>query len=75
MGPSPMRLLKTPDKPRYSVIRDRTLVLETWKHWIDRLYWEIPLENDMEEEEEEAVYLSALVESLPTRQKQETQSL
>jgi 5-methylcytosine-specific restriction endonuclease McrA len=52
MGPSPMRLLKEPSKPEYSVIKDRTRVLDTWKHWIDRLYWDIPLENDMEEDSE-----------------------
>jgi len=50
-GPSPMRLLKIPNKPEYSVIKDRIKILDTWKHWIDKMYWEIPLENDMEEEE------------------------
>lgn len=46
-GPSPMRLLKEPVKPEYSVIKDGIKVLDTWKHWIDRLYWDVPLENDM----------------------------
>ena len=53
IGPSPMRLLQTPQKPEYSVIKDRTKVLDTWKHWIDKLYWEIPLENDMIDEEDD----------------------
>ena len=52
-GPSPMRLLKSPEKPEYSFIRDRTKVLDTWRHWIDRLYWEVPLDNDMEEDDVE----------------------
>lgn len=51
-GPSPMRLLKDPVKPEYSVIKDRVKILDTWKHWIDRLYWDVPLENDMPEEGE-----------------------
>lgn len=50
-GSSPMRLLKTPLKPEYSVIKDRIKILDTWKHWIDRLYWDIPLDNDMAEDE------------------------
>jgi len=49
-GPSPMRLLKEPAKPEYSIMRERVKILDTWKHWIDRLYWDIPLENDMHEE-------------------------
>lgn len=46
-GPSPMRLLKKPIKPEYSVIKERMQILDTWKHWLDKLYWEVPLENDM----------------------------
>jgi hypothetical protein len=38
-------------KPGYSVIRDSTRVLDTWKHWIDKLYWEVPLDNDMDEDD------------------------
>lgn len=49
-GPSPMRLLKVPSKPEYSVIKDRIKILDTWKHWVDKMYWDIPLENDMEED-------------------------
>ena len=49
VGPSPMRLLKKPTKPNYSVIKDRIEILDTWKHWLDKLYWEVPLDNDMEE--------------------------
>ena len=48
-----MRLLKQPKKPEFSIFRERIRVLETWKHWVDKLYWEIPLENDMEENEED----------------------
>jgi 5-methylcytosine-specific restriction endonuclease McrA len=44
VGPSPMRLLKKPVKPEYSVIKDKTQILDTWKHWLDKLYWEVPLE-------------------------------
>lgn len=51
-GPTPMRLMKTPIKPEYSVIKDRIKILDTWKHWIDRLYWDITLDNDMQEEAE-----------------------
>lgn len=54
LGPSPMRLLKVPAKPEYSVIKDRIRILETWKHWIDKLYWDIPLENDMIETDEDS---------------------
>lgn len=51
-GPSPMRLLKEPKKPEFSIFRgEKVKVLDTWKHWIDKLYWEITLENDMEEED------------------------
>jgi 5-methylcytosine-specific restriction endonuclease McrA len=49
-GPNPMRLLKIPNKPEYSVIKDRIRILDTWKHWVDKMYWDIPLENDMEED-------------------------
>lgn len=51
-GQSPMRLLKEPVKPEYSLIRERVKILDTWKHWVDRLYWEIPLENDMQDDTE-----------------------
>lgn len=50
-GPSPMKLLKEPTKPEYSVIKDRIKILDSWKHWVDKLYWEIPLENDMEDDD------------------------
>lgn len=51
IGPSPMRLLKEAKKPEYSVIKDKIKILDTWKHWLDKMYWDIPLENDMEETE------------------------
>lgn len=50
IGSSPMKLLKKPDKPSYSIFKDRVKVLDTWKHWISEMYWEIPLDNDMEED-------------------------
>ncbi len=48
-GPSPMRLLKEPKKPEFSIFENDSggKILDTWKHWIDKLYWEVPLENDM----------------------------
>ena len=49
-GPSPMRLIKEPAKPDYSIIKGRVRVLDSWKHWLDEMYWEAPLENDMREE-------------------------
>lgn len=49
-GPSPMRLAKTPLKPKYSLFRGEPhRIPETWKHWLDKMYWEVPLENDMNE--------------------------
>lgn len=51
-GPSPMRLLKAPTKPEYTIIsKGRTRILETWRHWLDKMYWEITLDNDMEEDQ------------------------
>lgn len=50
-GPSPMRLLKTPVKPKYSLFKgSRVVVKDTWKHWLDKMYWEVPLVNDMVED-------------------------
>lgn len=46
-GPSPMKLLKIPTKPEYSVIKDRIKILDSWKHWVDKMYWDVTLENDM----------------------------
>ncbi len=45
-----MKLMKAPAKPEYSIIRSRIKIPETWRHWLDRVYWEIPLESDMIEE-------------------------
>lgn len=45
VGPSPMRLLRKPAKPEYSVIKDKVRILDTWKHWLDRMYWEVPLDE------------------------------
>lgn len=49
-GGSPMRLMRPPTKPDYSIIRGRTKVLDTWRHWLDKMYWEVTLENDMVED-------------------------
>jgi hypothetical protein len=49
VGASPMKLLKTPEKPEYSVIKDRVRILDTWKHWLDKMYWDVTLDNDMDD--------------------------
>lgn len=49
IGPSPMKLIKEPKKPEYSIIKDKIRILDTWKHWLDKMYWEIPLDNDMDD--------------------------
>lgn len=50
LGPSPMRLIRTPQKPQFSLFKgDRIRVPETWKHWVNKAYWEVPLVNDMDE--------------------------
>lgn len=53
-GPSPMSLIKTPYKPEYSIIRSRgkKMILDSWKHWFDKIYWEIPLDNDMKDSDQ-----------------------
>lgn len=50
IGPSPMKLLKEPVKPSYCIFRERVKILDTWKHWVDKLYWDIPLDNDMDDD-------------------------
>ena len=51
VGPSPMKLLKEPVRPKFSLFKGNTIhIPDTWKHWIDKMYWEVPLENDMDEE-------------------------
>lgn len=49
-GSSPMKLIKAPAKPQYSIIKDRIKILETWTHWLGEVYWNVTLDNDMEEE-------------------------
>lgn len=44
IGPSPMKLLKTPKKPNYSVVKEKIKILDTWKHWLDAAYWNTTLE-------------------------------
>lgn len=49
-GPNPMKLRSKPVKPKFSLFRgDPVRIPETWKHWLDKMYWEVPLENDMNE--------------------------
>jgi HNH endonuclease len=45
VGPSPMKLLREPVKPEYSVVKDKVHVLDTWKHWLDKMYWEVSLDD------------------------------
>ena len=52
-GPSPMKLHKAPVRPKMPSFADeRIKVLDTWKHWIDKLYWNVTLDNDMQKEGE-----------------------
>lgn len=52
LGASPMKLLREPKKPKFSLFKgDRVRIPETWKHWIDKAYWEVPLVNDMDEDD------------------------
>jgi 5-methylcytosine-specific restriction endonuclease McrA len=47
-GSSPMKLLALPKKPQFSLFKgERVRIPETWKHWVDKVYWEMPLQNDM----------------------------
>jgi 5-methylcytosine-specific restriction endonuclease McrA len=48
-----MKLLKEPVKPKYTLMKGTTpnRLLSTWKHWISEAYWEVPLVNDMGEDE------------------------
>jgi len=34
LGPSPMRLLKTPEEPKYSLFKTPNKILDSWKNWI-----------------------------------------
>lgn len=52
-GTSPMRLMKEPVKPKFSLFKGERKVLPVqWKPFIEHLiseaYWTVPLENDME---------------------------
>ena len=53
IGESPMQLAKEPVKPKFSLFKGRkpTNLKESWKHWLNKMYWEIPLINDMKEED------------------------
>jgi len=46
-GPSPMKLLSVPKKPRMTILRgDRKNMRKNWNHFISEAYWRIELEND-----------------------------
>lgn len=46
-GPSPMKLLSVPKKPKFSIIRgDRATAPKSWSSFISTAYWEVELEND-----------------------------
>lgn len=48
-GPSPMRLIKLPKKPRYSLLGAyKTRIPNSWSHFISEAYWETEMENDNE---------------------------
>lgn len=51
-GPSPMKLLSTPIKPKYNILKgDRGYVIpKTWEAFVSTAYWHVPLQNDMTEE-------------------------
>jgi hypothetical protein len=50
-GPSPMRLLSVPQKPKFALFKGEQMnIPKTWRHWIDKMYWNVPLVNDMGEE-------------------------
>jgi 5-methylcytosine-specific restriction endonuclease McrA len=46
-GPSPMRLLSIPKKPRLTILKgDRKHMRDNWKHFISEAYWNVELQND-----------------------------
>lgn len=46
-GPSPMVLLSTPKKPKFSLLKgDRSKMPKSWSHFISEAYWSVELQND-----------------------------
>jgi len=46
-GPSPMKLLSVPKKPKFSILRgDKAVIPKSWEHFVSLVYWQIELEND-----------------------------
>jgi 5-methylcytosine-specific restriction endonuclease McrA len=48
-GPSPMRLLSVPKKPKFTLFKGDYRV-KSWEHFIGVAYWETELDNEMGEE-------------------------
>jgi 5-methylcytosine-specific restriction endonuclease McrA len=47
-GPSPMKLLSVPRKPKYTLFKgDRTVIYDSWSSFVSEIYWETELQNDM----------------------------
>jgi 5-methylcytosine-specific restriction endonuclease McrA len=43
-----MKLRKQPIKPKYTLLKgERKHIPMTWRHFISKAYWEVPLESDM----------------------------
>jgi 5-methylcytosine-specific restriction endonuclease McrA len=50
-GPSPMRLLSKPEKPKMSLLKgERRYYPKSWENFISEAYWTVELENDMDTE-------------------------
>ena len=46
-GPSPMKLLSVPKKPKATLLKgDRKVIRPSWNAFISTSYWEVELEND-----------------------------
>jgi len=46
-GPSPMRLLSVPKKPKLTLLKgDRKTMRPSWKNFVSAAFWEVELEND-----------------------------
>ena len=47
IGPSPMKLLSIPKKPKFTLIKGRFhKIPKSWSHFLDEVYWNVELEND-----------------------------
>lgn len=51
-GPSPMRLLSKPKKPKLGIgPQEKKYYFKDWSHFLSEIYWEVELENDNHDEE------------------------